>query len=64
MTFKDIAKEETKGTLRSVHFDFPPADVWILQKLPGMEDYDRSVEILDLSKAMWGLEDAPRAFGM
>eukprot|EP00975_Prorocentrum_lima_P048507 10147286-Prorocentrum_lima.AAC.1 len=29
-----------------------------------MEDYDNSVEILDLLKAMWGLNDAPRAFGM
>eukprot|EP00975_Prorocentrum_lima_P033309 6988654-Prorocentrum_lima.AAC.1 len=29
-----------------------------------MEDNDGSVEILDLPKAMWGLKDAPRAFGM
>eukprot|EP00975_Prorocentrum_lima_P013255 2815586-Prorocentrum_lima.AAC.1 len=38
--------------------------VWILRKLPGMEDYDSSWEILDLLKDMWGLKDAPRAFGM
>eukprot|EP00975_Prorocentrum_lima_P059803 12539651-Prorocentrum_lima.AAC.1 len=29
-----------------------------------MEDYDSSLEILDLLKAMWGLKDAPRAFGI
>eukprot|EP00975_Prorocentrum_lima_P032089 6737882-Prorocentrum_lima.AAC.1 len=50
MTFQDIASE-TGDNLRSVQFDFPPADVWILRKLPGMEDYDNSVEILDLLKA-------------
>eukprot|EP00975_Prorocentrum_lima_P061167 12823108-Prorocentrum_lima.AAC.1 len=55
---------ETGDTLRSVQFDFPPADVWILRKPPSMEDYDSSLEILDLLKAMWGLKDAPRAFGM
>eukprot|EP00975_Prorocentrum_lima_P013336 2831850-Prorocentrum_lima.AAC.1 len=57
MTFKEIAKE-TGDTLRSVQFDFPPGDVWILRKLPGMEDYDGSLEILDLLKARWGLKDA------
>eukprot|EP00975_Prorocentrum_lima_P010591 2248708-Prorocentrum_lima.AAC.1 len=39
MTFKEIAKE-IGDTLHSVQFDFPPGDVWILRKLPGMEDYD------------------------
>eukprot|EP00975_Prorocentrum_lima_P039361 8273658-Prorocentrum_lima.AAC.1 len=63
MTFKEIAKE-TRDTLRSVQFDFPPGDVWICRKLPGMEDYDGSVEILDLLKAMRGLKDAPRACSM
>ena len=29
-----------------------------------MKDYDNNFEILDLVKAMWGLKDAPRAFGM
>eukprot|EP00975_Prorocentrum_lima_P049793 10419512-Prorocentrum_lima.AAC.1 len=61
MTFKEIASE-TGDTLRSVQFHFPPADVWILRKRPGMEDYDNSLEILNLLKAMWGLKDAPRAF--
>eukprot|EP00975_Prorocentrum_lima_P014691 3114463-Prorocentrum_lima.AAC.1 len=52
MTFKEIAKE-TGDTLRSVQFGFPPGYVWILRKPPGLEDYDGSLEILDLLKAMW-----------
>eukprot|EP00975_Prorocentrum_lima_P027749 5833152-Prorocentrum_lima.AAC.1 len=63
MIFQEIASK-TSDNLRSVQFDFPPDDVWILGKLPGMEDDDNSVEILDLLKAMWGLKDAPREFGM
>eukprot|EP00975_Prorocentrum_lima_P060064 12595736-Prorocentrum_lima.AAC.1 len=63
MTFKEIAKE-TGDTLRSVQFDFPLGDVWILPKFPGMEGYDGSVAVLDRLKAMWGLKDAPRAFSM
>eukprot|EP00975_Prorocentrum_lima_P009716 2071851-Prorocentrum_lima.AAC.1 len=50
MTFQEIARE-TGDTLRSVQFDFPPVDVWILRKLPGMEDYGGSLEIVDLLKA-------------
>ncbi len=60
LTFEDIAKE-TGDPLRQVQFDFPQTDAWLLRKLPGMEDYDNTVEILDLVKAMWGLKDAPRA---
>ena len=63
LTFEEIAKE-TGDPLRKVQFDFPQKDAWLLRKLPGMEDYDNTVEILDLIKAMWGLKDAPRAFGM
>eukprot|EP00975_Prorocentrum_lima_P007921 1695909-Prorocentrum_lima.AAC.1 len=40
------------------------ADVWILTNMPGMADYGNTMEILDILKAMWGLKDAPRAFGM
>ena len=63
MTYKEIAKV-TGEPLRSVQFDFPANDAWLLRQLPGMEDYDNNLEILDLIKAMWGLKDAPRAFGM
>ena len=50
--------------MRSVQFDFPRQDAWILQKLPGMADFDNHLEVLDLVKALWGLKDAPRAFGL
>ena len=29
-----------------------------------MSDFDYHVEVLDLVKALWGLKDAPRAFGL
>eukprot|EP00975_Prorocentrum_lima_P070293 12931149-Prorocentrum_lima.AAC.1 len=37
MTLKEIAKE-TGDTLRSVQFGLPAADVWIIQKLPGIAE--------------------------
>eukprot|EP00975_Prorocentrum_lima_P026342 5536082-Prorocentrum_lima.AAC.1 len=37
---------------------------WILRMFPGMAVCDHTREILNLLKAMWGLKDAPRAFGM
>eukprot|EP00975_Prorocentrum_lima_P009206 1960832-Prorocentrum_lima.AAC.1 len=40
MTFEEFESKETGTHLRSVQFDFPAADVWILLKLPGMADYD------------------------
>eukprot|EP00975_Prorocentrum_lima_P039047 8204415-Prorocentrum_lima.AAC.1 len=52
MIFQEVASK-TGDNLRSVQFESPPADVWSLRKLPGMEDYDNYVEILDLLKAMW-----------
>ena len=63
MTYDEIARV-TGEPLRSVQFDFPAKDAWLLRQLPGLEDYDNNLEILDLVKAMWGLKDAPRAFGM
>eukprot|EP00975_Prorocentrum_lima_P039163 8230013-Prorocentrum_lima.AAC.1 len=61
MTRKGICKG-SGDNVRSVQFDFPSSDVGILRKVPGMEDYDNTLEILDRLKAMWGLEDSPRAF--
>ena len=58
MTYKEIAKV-TGEPLRSVQFDFPAKDAWLLRQLPGMEDYDNNLAIFDLIKAMWGLKDAP-----
>ena len=63
MTYEKISKI-TGDPLRSVQFDFPPKDAWLLQKLPGMSNFDYHTEVLDLVKALWGLKDAPRAFGL
>eukprot|EP00975_Prorocentrum_lima_P064197 12896134-Prorocentrum_lima.AAC.1 len=53
ITFEDIAKE-IGISLRSVQFDFPPAeDVWVRRKRPGMADYGNVNEILNLLKAIW-----------
>ena len=60
MTYDKIA-QITGEPLRSVQFDFPRQDAWILQKLPGMADFDNHLEVLDLVKALWGLKDAPQA---
>ncbi len=60
LTFKEI-QQLTGEPLRSVQFDFPAQDAWILQQLPCMSDYDYHT---DLIKALWGLKDAPRAFGL
>jgi Reverse transcriptase (RNA-dependent DNA polymerase). len=63
MTYGKIA-EITGEPLRSVQLDFPRQDAWLLQQLPGMQDFDYHTEVLDLVKALWGLKDAPRAFGL
>ena len=63
MAYTEIAKA-TGEPLRSVQFDFPAKYAWLLRQLPGMEDNYNNFEISDLVKAMWGLNDAPRAFGM
>eukprot|EP00975_Prorocentrum_lima_P035271 7410551-Prorocentrum_lima.AAC.1 len=47
---QEIASD-TGDNLRLVQFDFTSADVWVLRKLPGMEDYDNSVEIQGLLKS-------------
>ena len=63
MTYAKIS-QLTGDPLRSAQFDFPAQDAWLLQKLPGMQDFDYHTEVLDLVKALWGLKDAPRAFGL
>ena len=63
MTFKEIS-QLTGEPLRSVQFEVPPRDAWLVQQLPGMADFDHQSEVLDLIKALWGLKDAPRAFSL
>ena len=63
VTFREMAKR-TGTPLRSVQFDFPPKDVHLLRKLTGMADFNHILEVLDFLKSMWGLNDAPRLFGI
>ena len=63
LTFEEISRLTGKP-LRSVQFVVPANCVHLLRKLPGMEDFDHVLEVLDFLKAMWGLKDAPRAFGL
>ena len=63
MTFEEIAAV-TGEPLRSVQFEVPPRDAWLVQQLPGMADFDHQSEVLDLIKALWGLKDTPRAFSL
>ena len=63
MTFEQIAKVTGKP-IRSVQFKVPANTVHLLKRLPGMADFDPTREVLNFLKAMWGLKDAPRAFGM
>eukprot|EP00975_Prorocentrum_lima_P020135 4239788-Prorocentrum_lima.AAC.1 len=63
MTIQELAKEIGE-TLLSAKFDFQATDARILRESPGMEDYDNTLDLLDLLKAIWGLQDEPGAFGM
>ncbi len=53
LTCEEIANE-TGYPLRQVQFDCPQKDAWLLHYLPGMEDYDHQLDIMDLVKARWG----------
>ena len=63
LTFKEIA-ELTGKPLRRVQFQMPADCIHLLRRLPGLADFNPLVEILEFLKAIWGLKDAPRAFGM
>jgi len=63
LTFKEIA-ELTGKPLRRVQFQMPANCIHLLRKLPGLADLSPLTEILELLRAIWGLKDAPRAFGM
>jgi len=63
LTFKEIA-ELTGKPLRAVQFHVPKDSVHLLRQLPGLHDFDPVTEVLEFLKAIWGLKDAPRAFGM
>ena len=63
MTFTEIAAA-TGQPLRSVQFEMPKNSAHLLKRLPRMENFDPIKEVLHFVKAMWGLKDAPRAFGL
>ena len=58
MTYAKIS-QVTGDPLRSVQFDFPAKDAWLLQKLPGMLDFNYHTEVLGLVKALLGIERCP-----
>ena len=50
--------------MREVQLEFPKGDVHLLRQLPGFEGFNATLEVIMLLKALWGLKDAPRAFGL
>jgi len=63
LTFDEISKLSGQPK-RSVQFVPPKNCIHLIRRLPGLEDFDPSTELLDFLKAMWGLKDAPRLFGL
>ena len=63
MTFKEIARL-TGEPIRSVQFRLPKNCTHLLKRLPGLHDFNPLTEVLNYLIAMWGLKDAPRAFGL
>ena len=61
MTFDELSKL-TGETLRSVEFDISPQDVHLVRRLPGLENFDPSTDTLVMTKAIYGLKDAPRVW--
>ena len=61
MTFKEL-RALTGLELREVQFDIPPRDTDILRQVKGFEDYDPGRETLNMTKPIYGLKDAPRAW--
>jgi len=63
MTFKEIARL-TGEPIRCVQFRLPKNCIHLLQRLPSLKDLNPLMEVLNFLVAMWGLKDAPRAFGL
>ena len=55
----------TGETLRQVQFELTrPEDVALIRQIKGFEDFNPTLEVLDMVKAIYGLKDAPRAWRM
>ena len=61
VTYKELA-ELTGEPLREINFYLPAADVALLRRLPGFENFNPQTEVLHCDKPGTGLADAPRAF--
>ena len=60
VTYKELA--ELTGTQpREVNFYLPAADIPLLRRIPGFEDFDPQKEVCHCDKPGTGLGDAPRA---
>ena len=63
LTFKELAEAEGKPT-REVSMELPKDTIPLLQTFPGFRDFNVIVEILHLDRPAYGLNDAPRAWGL
>ena len=55
--------ELTGEQIREVQFELTkPEDIALLRQLPGFSDFDPAYEVLQMTKAIYGLKDAPRAW--
>jgi hypothetical protein len=62
LTWEELSKA-TGDPLRAVQFEITnPQDVQILRTMPGFEDFDPATECLSADKAIYGLQDAPKAW--
>ena len=61
MPFEELSKI-TGEPLRAVEFDLRGEDVDFLRLIPGFEDFNPSLETLEMIKPIYGLKDAPRAW--
>ena len=61
MTFEELS-QLTGEPLREVQFELDAEDVAIVRSIPGFKDFDPVSEVLAMTKAIYGLKDAPRAW--
>ena len=61
MTFEELSRLSGQP-LRTVQFELAAADIPLLKRIPGFEDFDPNREVLTMFKPIYGLKDAPRAW--
>ena len=60
LSFQELFESGEDKVLRQVQLELPPGSQELLRTLPGMEDFDSQVEVLNMLKPGFGLRDAPR----